>query len=43
MKSYTSASRAVFKKIERKVISVDKRKKKVKIIDNNWFTKVINT
>ena len=42
MKSCTSASRAVFKKIERKVESADKGKKRVNIIDKNGFTKVVN-
>ena len=43
MKSYTSASRAVSKKIERKAELVDKGKKRVKIIDDDRCTKVVNT
>ena len=43
MKFYTLASRAVSKKIERKTESAEKVKKKVKIIDTNSFTKVVNT
>ena len=42
-KSSTSASRAVFKKIERKAKSMEKGKKRVKIIDEDGFTKVVNT
>ena len=42
MKSCTSASMQVYKKIERKAESVDKWKKKVKIINNDEFTKVVN-
>ena len=43
MKSCTSASRAVSKKIERKAVTVDKGKKRVKIIDEDGFTKVVHT
>lgn len=43
MKSCTSTSRAVSKKIERKLESVVKGKNKVKIIDENGFTKLFNT
>ena len=43
MKSCTSASRAVFKKIRRKVEPMNKGKKRKKIIDDNRFTKVVNT
>ena len=43
MKSYTSVSRAVSKKIEKKTELTDIRKKKVKIIDENGFTKVVYT
>ena len=42
MKSCTSASRAVFKKIKRKAGSVDKGKKRVKIIDDDRFIRVVN-
>ena len=43
MKSCTSSSRVEYKKIERKVVLVDKWKKKVRIIDDDGFTKVVNT
>ena len=43
IKSCTSASRAVSKKIEKRTVSVDKGKKKVKIIDEDRFTEVNNT
>ena len=43
MKNCTSASRAVYKKIERKAETVDKGKKRVKVIDEDGFTKVVNT
>lgn len=43
MKSCTSVNRAVSKKIESRVESVNKRKKTVKIIDDDGFTKVVNT
>ena len=39
MKSCTSVSMAVSKKIERKAESVDKGKKRIKIIDDDRFTK----
>ena len=42
MKSCTSTSRAVSKKIKRKAETSDKGKKKVKIIDEDGFTKVVN-
>lgn len=42
MKSCTSASRAVFKKIERKTVLVDKGKKQMKIINDDSFIKVAN-
>ena len=42
MKSCTSASRAVSKKIERKAEPIDKGKKRGKIMDNDRFTKVVN-
>ena len=43
MKSCTSASKAVSKKIERKAVTIDKWKKRMKIIDNDGFIKVVNT
>ena len=43
MKSCTSASKVVYEKIERKAESVDKEKKRMKIINNDGFTKVVNT
>ena len=43
MKSCSSASRAVSKKIERKEGAGNKNKKRVKIIDDEGFTKVVNT
>ena len=43
LKSCILASRAVSKKIDRKAESGDKGKKSVKIIDNDEFTKVVNT
>ena len=43
IKSCTIASRAVSKKIERKAESADKGNKRVKIIDEGEFTKVVNT
>lgn len=43
MKSCTSESKVVSKMIERKAESVDMGKKKVKIIDENGFTKVVNS
>lgn len=43
IKSCTSASRVVHKKIERKEELVGKGKKRVKIIDDNGFTEVVNT
>ena len=43
MKSCTLASGAVSKKIERRVGQVDNGKKRMKIIDDNSFTKVVNT
>ena len=42
MKSCTSASRVVSKNIERKAEVKNKRTKKVKVIDNKGFTKVVN-
>ena len=42
MNSCISASRAVYKKIERKAEMVEKGKKRVKIIDKDGFTKVVN-
>ena len=42
MKSCSSASRAVSKKIERKAGPVDKGKNKMRIIDDDRFTKVVN-
>ena len=43
MKSCTSASREVSKKIERKIASIDKEKQKVKIIDENECIEVVHT
>ena len=43
IKSCTSASRTVSKKIERMAESADKGKNRVKIINDNGFTKVVNT
>ena len=43
IKSGTSDSRVVYKKIERKAVSADKGKKRMKIIDDDRFTKVVNT
>ena len=43
MKSCMSASRAVSKKIGRRAKTVDKGKNKVKIINDDGFTKVVNT
>ena len=43
MKSYTSASKAVSKKIERRAEPVDKGKKRMMIINDDGFTKVVNT
>ena len=43
MKTCILGNRAVFKKIERKAMSVDKGKKKVNIIDDDGFTKVVNS
>ena len=43
MKSCTLASRAVSKETERKAESADKGKKRVKIINDDGFTKVVNT
>ena len=43
IKSYTSTSRAVCKKIERKAGTAEKMKKRVKIIDDNGFPKVVNS
>ena len=43
MKFCTSASRVVSKKIERKKESVEKGKKKLKMIDDDSFTKVVNS
>lgn len=43
MKSYTSASRAMSKKIEMRAGPVDKGNQKVKIMNKGWFTKVVNT
>ena len=42
MKSYTSSSRAVSKKIKRKVETAEEGKKRVKIIDKDRFTIVVN-
>lgn len=43
MKTYTSASKAVFKKIQKKLKLAQKWKKKLKIIDDDGFNKVVNT
>ena len=43
MKSCISASRTVSKKIKKKTEAADKRKKMVRIIDDDKFTKVVNT
>ena len=42
IKSCMSASRKVCKKSERSAVSVDSRKKKVKIIDDDGFSKLVN-
>ena len=42
MKSCTLASRAVSKKIERKMVWVDKGKNRMNIINDDGFTKVVN-
>ena len=43
MKGYTSASRVVCKKIERRGQLAEKGKNSMKIMDDNGFTKVVNT